>query len=100
MCGGHPIQDTLPHTRIRACGFELKLGHAVLSRRFLYQIVLLYILNIPVYLDHVGQLMFVLKWSTKTVRDKRCKLKVIYLNKFLSNCNVNTIKISGFFQSF
>ena len=41
-----------------------------------------------------------LKCHTKTVQNKRCKLKVIYLNKFLSNCNVNTIKISGFFQSF
>ena len=41
-----------------------------------------------------------LNCHTKTVRNKRCKLKVIYLNKFLSNCNVNTIKISGFFQSF
>ena len=45
-------------------------------------------------------IVLLLKWYTKTVRDKRCKLKVIYLNKFLSNCNVNTIKISGFFQSF
>ena len=41
-----------------------------------------------------------LKCHTKTVRNKRCKLKVIYLNKFLLNCNVNSIKLSGFFQSF
>ena len=41
-----------------------------------------------------------LKCHTKTVRNKRCKLKVIYLNKFLSNCNVNTIKISSFSKVF
>ena len=41
-----------------------------------------------------------LKWYTKTVRDKRCKLKVIYLCKYLSNFNVNTIKSSAFFPSF